>query len=123
MFPTALLFSSHALYPNALGLFPNQSFIHHEALADPPGTGLDQADNLNIEAFLEATEDGKPCYETLGFIYMGTRFWRTGKQNPSQQWEEMERYLQMPVPTHLMWRPKGGRFVEGETVLPWEVEE
>ena len=53
---------------------------------------------------------------------METNYWQTGKLNPCKQWEEMESYLQTPVHTHLMWRPKGGRFVNGETVVPWEVE-
>ena len=33
---------------------------------------------------------------------------------------DIENELRMPVHCYLMWRPKGGKFVEGETVVPWD---
>lgn len=85
-----------------------------------PQTGIKEADRLKLEAFIEATDDGKPCYEASGCVYMGTNYWEAAKRNPSNKWRELERYSQMPIHTYLMWRPVGGRFVEGETVVPWE---
>lgn len=85
-----------------------------------PQTGIKEADRLKLEAFIEATDDGNPCYEASGCVYMGTNYWEAAKRNPSNKWRELERYSQMPIHTYLMWRPVGGRFVEGETVVPWE---
>ncbi|KAI4150567.1 MAG: hypothetical protein L6R39_002250 [Caloplaca ligustica] len=82
--------------------------------------GVREADRLGLEAFIEATDDGKPAYEATGFTYMGTQYWESARRNPSEKWVELERYLQTPIHNYLMWRPKGGRFVEGETAIPWE---
>lgn len=70
--------------------------------------------------FTEATNDGKPCYEASGFVYMGTNYLEAAKRKPSAKWMELERYLHTPIHTYLMWRPVDGKFVEGETKAPWE---
>ena len=36
--------------------------------------------------------------------------------NPSERWKELQ---QLELKAYYMWRPKGGQFVEGETVIPW----
>ena len=82
--------------------------------------GTQNADELGIEAFVEATDDGKLCYEALGFTYMNTMYMDTAKRNPSKKWMEMSDCLRMPMHGYLMWRPKGGKFEEGKTVVPWE---
>ena len=82
--------------------------------------GMEKADELGLEAFVEATDDGKPCYEHHGFTYMNTVYMDPAKRNPSKKWSEMEKELRTPVHLYLMWRPKGGRFVDGETVVPWD---
>lgn len=84
--------------------------------------GIREADRLGLETFIEATDDGKPCYEALGFVYMGTHYWESAKRNPSKEWSRWSAYLGTPIHTYLMWRPVGGVFVEGETVVPWEEE-
>lgn len=83
--------------------------------------GMREADRLGLEIFLEATDDGKPCYEAHGFLYMGTNYWEAAKRNPSKEWAALERYLQTPIHTYLMWRPVLGR-LEGEEVRKREVE-
>lgn len=80
--------------------------------------GTQKADELGLEAFVESTDDGKPCYERHGFTYMSTFYLNSAKRNPSKKWMEMESELRTPIHAHLMWRPKGGNFQEGETVVP-----
>lgn len=82
--------------------------------------GTQKADKLGLEAFVEATDDGKPCYEQHGFTYMNTFYLDSAKRNPSQKWMEMSDELKTPVHAYLMWRPKGGIFEEGKTVVPWD---
>ena len=82
--------------------------------------GVHEADRLGLETFIEATDDGKPLYEACGFTYMSTNYWESVKRNPSKKWIELSEYFQTPIHNYLMWRPKGGIFVEGETVVPWE---
>ena len=84
------------------------------------GWGTKKADELGIEAFVEATDDGKPCYEALGFIYMNTFYLESARRNPSRKWMELERDLRTPIHSYLMWRPKGGKYEEGRTLVPWE---
>ena len=31
------------------------------------GLGLERADKLGLASYIEATDEGKPCYETFGF--------------------------------------------------------
>lgn len=82
--------------------------------------GTEKADELGLEAFVESTNDGKPCYEKHGFTYMNTFYMDSTRRNPSKKWVEMENYLKTPIHCYLMWRPKGGYFEEGKTVVPWE---
>ena len=82
--------------------------------------GTQKADELGLEAFVESTDYGKPCYEQHGFTYMNTVYMDTAKQNPSEKWMELEKELRTPFHCFLMWRPKGGNFIKGETVIPWD---
>lgn len=80
--------------------------------------GFNKADELGIESIVEATAEGKPCYRANGFRYISTFHLDPAKNDPSPLWLAMEREFQTPIPLFLMWRPKGGRFVEGETEIP-----
>lgn len=80
--------------------------------------GTEKADELGLEAFVESTDDGKACYEQHGFIYMNTFYMDSAKRDPSKKWVEMGNYLKTPVHCYLMWRPRGGKFEEGKTVVP-----
>ncbi|KAK3167520.1 hypothetical protein OEA41_010647 [Lepraria neglecta] len=82
------------------------------------GWGFDKADELGIESIVEATAEGRSCYEANGFRYMHTFHMDPTKNNPSPTWLALEKELQTPIPLFLMWRPKGGKFVEGETEVP-----
>lgn len=81
--------------------------------------GTKKADELGIEAFVEATDNGKPTHERHGFTYMNTLYLDPTRRNPSKRWLELCNWLQTPIHYYLMWRPKGGKYEEGETVAPW----
>ena len=41
--------------------------------------GIDKADVLGLEAFVESTDDGKPCYKENGFTYRNTVYMHAAK--------------------------------------------
>lgn len=85
--------------------------------------GLNRADELDLGTWLDASELGQPVYEKLGF-----HSHNLNKVSPvipasytaeqKAEWEKLEKEI-LPVCAMMMWRPVGGKFVEGETVLPW----
>ncbi|KAL8912043.1 MAG: hypothetical protein Q9171_002896 [Xanthocarpia ochracea] len=82
--------------------------------------GVKEADRLNLESFIEATDLGKLTYEACGFVYAGTNYLESAKRKASPEWRVLERDMQTPIHMYRMWRPAGGKWVEGETQLPWE---
>ena len=56
--------------------------------------GVEEADRLNLEAFIEATDLGKVTYEACGFVYAGSNYLETAKRNASQKWRELERFME-----------------------------
>ncbi|KAI4137767.1 MAG: hypothetical protein LQ341_004997 [Variospora aurantia] len=81
--------------------------------------GIKEADRLNLETYIEATDLGKPTYEACGLIYAGTNYLESAKRNASPEWRSLERDFQTPIHMYRMWRPAGGQWVEGETQFPW----
>ena len=77
--------------------------------------GLQKADELGIDAFVEATDDGRPLYTAKGFGYVKTIFLNTAKKDPSEEWIGLEQRMGTPAHCLLMWRPKGGSDADGET--------
>ncbi|KAG8525654.1 uncharacterized protein KY384_000414 [Bacidia gigantensis] len=55
--------------------------------------GVKEADRLNLEAFIEATDLGKVTYEACGFVYAGTNYLESAKRNSSQKWRELEAFM------------------------------
>jgi len=82
--------------------------------------GTKKADEMRVEAFVEATEDGRPLYARHGFHYMNAIVLDAKVDEPSEQWKALGKRLRLPIVLHAMWRPIGGRFVDGETVVPWK---
>ena len=82
--------------------------------------GIKNADDMGLEAFVEATDDGKPLYAKHGFEDTNDFVLSA---NPPEQTDELLK-LQQDLYFHgyFMWRPVGGKFVKGETILPWEKE-
>ncbi|KAL3482412.1 acyl-CoA N-acyltransferase [Aspergillus californicus] len=87
--------------------------------------GLRIADERGLEAWLDASEFGAPLYENFGFrrVLVNAVVPVPGRElgeDERREWEECEAVM-LPIVYTLMWRPKGGVFVEG-AVKPWEVD-
>ena len=54
---------------------------------------LEHADRLGLESFIEATKEGKPCYERFGFKVIDTNEFHVQKENPDKGWKEAESSL------------------------------
>ncbi|KAI4169552.1 MAG: hypothetical protein LQ343_005632 [Gyalolechia ehrenbergii] len=79
--------------------------------------GTAKADEMGVEAFIEATKDGVPLYEKHGFRVMN-EFTLRGEL---KDMDEGLRRLRDELTWNgfFMWRPVGGRWVEGVTVPGW----
>lgn len=85
--------------------------------------GLKKADELRFESYVEAGMMAKRIYEGHGFVHVDTVSLRFEKPNaaPSEEWRRcMEKLTAMP--TAIMWRPVGGKYEKGKTVIPWEAK-
>ena len=77
-----------------------------------------QVDALGLETCLEGTPIATPLYEEWGFVkiaYVHMHFERT---KPSEEWKQLVHEMQSQ-PICIMWRPVGGLYTEGKTVIPW----
>ncbi|MCJ1247290.1 hypothetical protein MMC30_004504 [Trapelia coarctata] len=82
--------------------------------------GTRKADESGLEAYVESSVMGKPVYEKCGFVVvMGHPGMKFENPNPSDKWKRLVKGLKAQPPT-LMWRPSGGKYEAGKTVIPWE---
>ena len=77
-----------------------------------------KADELGLEAFVEATNSGASLYKAHGFIITEEIQIDTKREGSSEEWKRLEK--EFPVQYTFMWRPKGGKFEKGKTVIPWK---
>jgi hypothetical protein len=85
--------------------------------------GCNLADKMGLECFVESTDDGRALYESAGFVVVNPFFLdpQPENENPSQEWQKIKQEaFPEPYRVWFMWRPKGGKFVEGETKFSWE---
>lgn len=61
---------------------------------DMVSPGVEEANRLNLETFIEATDLGKLTYEACGLVYAGTNYLETAKRNASPAWKGLERDMQ-----------------------------
>lgn len=80
--------------------------------------GINRADELGLEAFVESTDDGRALYAKNGFQHMNEFVLEPTAPEQTEELLKVQRDLYFRG--HFMWRPAGGRFVEGETIVPWE---
>lgn len=85
--------------------------------------GVDKADELGLESYLEASTLGAPAYRKFGFIdgpivKAEPKMPEDYTDEQKAEWEELAK-SQLPSASLLMWRPVKGEFVEGKTVPPW----
>lgn len=56
--------------------------------------GIKEANRLNLETYIEATDLGKLTYEACGLVYAGTFYLESAKRNASPEWRSLERDIQ-----------------------------
>jgi len=83
--------------------------------------GVRKADELGLEAYIDATAEGKPLYENYGFVAAGGIDLDASKPDPSPRWKERAQ-CHLPFTFWPMWRPVGGK-MEPRTVKPWDAAE
>lgn len=76
--------------------------------------GVNKADELGLDIFLDSTPQGRPLYEVNGFTYVEENVTELTIESPDEKWNEMDRKIG-PFTFWLMWRPKGGKHEEGKT--------
>ena len=81
--------------------------------------GAQKADELGLEGYVEASRMGQPVYEKYGFVEMARPDFQFEYPNPTEKWKELAQRLKAEPPA-LMWRPSGGKYEAGKTVIPWE---
>ncbi|KAI0433805.1 acyl-CoA N-acyltransferase [Xylaria sp. FL1042] len=84
--------------------------------------GIRKAHEMGVEMFLDASLMGKPLYEANGFVVVEENHIVPNAETKDEAWDELEHQVCPPVILYLMWRPAGGKFEEGKTVLPWKNE-
>lgn len=52
--------------------------------------GMERADELRLEIFLDSTSPGRPLYEANGFSYLQENHIRPRKDHPDRQWQEVQ---------------------------------
>lgn len=82
--------------------------------------GIRKAAEMDVEMWLNAWTYGRRLYESCGFVTVNHYRIEPQSDKPDEafkacqrEWTGMEEWV--------MWRPKGGPFVEGTSVKPWEV--
>ncbi|CAG8978462.1 hypothetical protein HYALB_00012844 [Hymenoscyphus albidus] len=78
-------------------------------------------DEKGLESYLEGTIMGTKLYQRWGFVTMSQVRLSFEKEDPSQEWKEIASELESE-PVNIMWRPRGGVYKGGKTVIPWEGE-
>ena len=81
--------------------------------------GTEQADKRGIEAYVEATYLGRSVYERYGFVMMHIAEMSFHRECPGEEWQRLVKDMHTN-PIAIMWRPAGGRYIPGKTVIPWE---
>ena len=80
---------------------------------------------MGLEAFVEATEEGKPLYEAAGFVVVDEMILDAEKDGSldglSQGYLDLRHKIGFPMKGYFMYRPEGGRFTKGMK-FPWESE-
>ncbi|KAF7914237.1 uncharacterized protein EAF01_000643 [Botrytis porri] len=83
--------------------------------------GIERADELGVDTYVEASETGRLLYEKYGFMTYYKVVVNTSIEDPSSSWKDLEEKLS-PEPQYFMWRPIKGKFEVGKTWLPWGTE-
>ncbi|KAH7121841.1 acyl-CoA N-acyltransferase [Dactylonectria estremocensis] len=80
--------------------------------------GIQRADEMGVEMWLDSTACGVPVYLKHGFLVVNENRVRPTKDEAGEAWRKLDQELQ-PMAFWQMWRPVGGIYDEGKTVKPW----
>ncbi|KAF4634827.1 hypothetical protein G7Y89_g3276 [Cudoniella acicularis] len=104
-------------------IVPNMMSVHpkhrHRGIGGLLTTwGIEQAQKLGLECWLEASEPARFLYEKYGFQTLFKMVLSPEKANPSEEWLRWQHELS-PTYFYVMWRPPNGVYEEGKTAMPW----
>lgn len=77
--------------------------------------GMQKADELGYEFFLDSTPYGRPLYEANSFVYVEENVNHPQTDNPDDKWREIDQKVG-PFTFWLMKRPDGGELGAGKNV-------
>jgi predicted N-acetyltransferase YhbS len=83
--------------------------------------GVQRADDLNVECWMEASTMGKPLYEKFDFRSLLNLAFDTERPNASDEWRKCAHEM-TPPPIFAMWRPKRGMWKNADgkdAKMPW----
>ena len=81
--------------------------------------GLQKADAMGLDSFVEATDLGYDMYKAAGFFSVN-EFWVDAQTDrPTEEWENLKKQLGFPMHGYFCWRPPGGKHEAGSK-YPWE---
>ncbi|MCJ1261563.1 hypothetical protein MMC22_001428 [Lobaria immixta] len=107
-------------------LLLNSCFVHPDHRRRGVGSllvewGTKKADEMGVEMFVESTVQGEPLYKRHGFANMNDFNLKPSNPNPGEEWKRLEKELG-PMHGYFMWRPIGGKYEEGTTIIPWKTQ-
>ncbi|PLN82781.1 hypothetical protein BDW42DRAFT_74888 [Aspergillus taichungensis] len=76
-------------------------------------------DEHQLEAIAETTHLNRRNMEKRGFVAIAYTDVKCPRANPSEKLKRLVQNMQ-ENPLCIIWRPAGGGYVEGKTILPWE---
>lgn len=85
--------------------------------------GIQRADDLNLECWMEASAMGKPLYEKFKFRSLAKVAFDTEELDASDEWRKYAHEM-TPPPIFAMWRPKHGIWKDEdgrEVMMPWHL--
>ena len=65
--------------------------------------GLERADRLGLETYVDATEEGKKLYDKYGFRVVNEHDFSTHRIDKSPTWREMETPITVPLVGDATW--------------------
>lgn len=81
--------------------------------------GVQKADELGIECFVEATDPGSMLYQKFGFTNL-MKVLVDAENGTKERHEMIKKLAPQPVKYWAMWRPKGGMLRDGAPQTLWE---
>lgn len=81
--------------------------------------GITKAKEVGCELWLDARPSGRSLYLKYGFTMINHIKHSPKVDNPNADWRNFEAGWDDPEES-VMWRPKEGPYVAGQSVKPWE---